>query len=164
MTTFLTKWRWKRKLPNGYFGVFGVVLFALFIFGYFWWNTADKTAVRFVRANLLDSDSAKFSDVEICRNRSGTVSHVSGLVNAKNSFGGYTGNQQFLVSFGSGEPTFAYFDSDNSGRLLLLYTQQEVLSDNFLGRHRNCADIKEAATVKWSEAMEKRHNLSTTTY
>lgn len=49
-----------------------------------------------VRAKLKDPASAVFSQVRIVG--SGVDQRVCGLVNAKNSFGGYTGDQRF-VSF-----------------------------------------------------------------
>lgn len=52
-----------------------------------------------VREKLKDPASAVFSQERIVG--SGVDKRVCGFVNAKNSFGGYTGNQEFVTFFGS---------------------------------------------------------------
>lgn len=54
---------------------------------------AIKDAIRVVKSQLKDPDSAKFKDVLVMKDKS-----VTGLVNAKNSYGGYTGYTRFLVT------------------------------------------------------------------
>lgn len=49
-----------------------------------------------VAAALKDPESARFSDWKAYRNSNGTVD-VCGKVNAKNSFGGYSGAAWFVV-------------------------------------------------------------------
>ncbi|MGO8840686.1 MAG: hypothetical protein ACLQF1_05960 [Methyloceanibacter sp.] len=48
-----------------------------------------------VRATLKDPDSARFGAMSATKDMTGSVS-VCGWVNAKNSFGGYTGDQLFI--------------------------------------------------------------------
>ena len=56
-------------------------------------EVAKTRAERLVRAQLKDPESAKFSGVIMRPN--GLV--ICGYVNAKNSFGGYTGNKEFFT-------------------------------------------------------------------
>lgn len=65
------------------------------------WIRIGKDAVR---AKLKDSGSAKFKDVYFFRGRD-RVPVTCGQVNAKNSFGGYSGFQHF-VSAGSADLTY----------------------------------------------------------
>lgn len=51
---------------------------------------------RTVRANLKDPDSARFGALVAGSNNTGTI-HVCGLVNAKNSYGGYGGMTMYAV-------------------------------------------------------------------
>lgn len=54
----------------------------------------DGQAERLVRAQLIDPESAEFSEVT-------TKGNVTcGLVNSKNRMGGYTGRHLFLVRYG----------------------------------------------------------------
>lgn len=50
-----------------------------------------------VRATLKDPDSAKFGDIRAGVSGTGST-NVCGLVNAKNSFGGYVGQQPFTAT------------------------------------------------------------------
>lgn len=54
-----------------------------------------------LRATLKDGDSAKFKNVTYVKNKNGSA--VCGYVNAKNSFGGYTGYKKFV---GAGKAVF----------------------------------------------------------
>lgn len=67
---------------------YGVVVLALVCAG------CDGTAERAVRNQLIDPNSAEFSEVVV----KGNV--TCGLVNSKNRMGGYTGSQLFLVRNG----------------------------------------------------------------
>ncbi|KWT72360.1 hypothetical protein APY04_0154 [Hyphomicrobium sulfonivorans] len=60
-------------------------------------STADEhNAKQAVTASLKDPTSAKFGPVVGAVDASG-VKYACGTVNAKNSFGGYTGNEMFAV-------------------------------------------------------------------
>lgn len=64
-------------------------------------NDAERAAVeKGVRASLKDPASAMFGGM-IASDAGGGVKYVCGLVNAKNSFGGYTGNTSYLGVLGS---------------------------------------------------------------
>lgn len=60
-------------------------------------------AQRAVRAELKDPDSAKFRGIKPLRDErpgaGGKVNGYCGWVNAKNSYGGYTGESYFIVSY-----------------------------------------------------------------
>ena len=60
-----------------------------------------------VRAKLKDPSSAKFKDVYFKHN--GKVPAACGKVNAKNSFGGYSGYQRFLAA---GSADFTFLETD----------------------------------------------------
>lgn len=60
-------------------------------------NKAIKATKEIVRATLKDPDSAQFRNVALFLNESGT-GRVCGEVNAKNSFGGYTGFEVFYYA------------------------------------------------------------------
>lgn len=49
-----------------------------------------------IRQRLKDPESAQFTDVSVYRG--GQVTAVCGYVNSKNSFGGMTGRQRFIVA------------------------------------------------------------------
>ena len=55
-------------------------------------------AQRAVKAELKDPDSAKFRGVRPLKGRDGQVNGYCGWVNAKNGYGGYTGENYFLYS------------------------------------------------------------------
>ncbi len=58
------------------------------------------SAEIYVRAMLKDPDSADFGDVYLvagAKNEALQDIAICGLVNAKNSFGGYSGNQRFVA-------------------------------------------------------------------
>jgi hypothetical protein len=59
----------------------------------------SKAATKFIISSLKDPDSAKFSDTKILKasHSDGGFTFICGRVNAKNSFGGYTGFQDFVV-------------------------------------------------------------------
>ncbi|MGX1786143.1 hypothetical protein ACWIGM_05360 [Bosea sp. NPDC055332] len=58
-------------------------------------NPAEVASVqKGVKGQLKDPESARFGAVYAAENAKGTIS-VCGYVNAKNSFGGYTGEQIF---------------------------------------------------------------------
>jgi hypothetical protein len=59
-------------------------------------SDAQKNTVRRgVREKLKDPDSAKFVSLSAVKDDKGMV-YVCGMVNAKNSYGGYTGMSPFL--------------------------------------------------------------------
>lgn len=60
-------------------------------------------AQRAVRAELKDPDSAKFRGIKALRDGEGKVTGFCGWVNAKNSYGGYTGESYFIYSFKKGK-------------------------------------------------------------
>lgn len=57
---------------------------------------AGSTAEKSVKSNLKDPSSAKFSEVKIGKDGS-----VCGTVNAKNSFGAYSGDSRYVSSGGN---------------------------------------------------------------
>jgi hypothetical protein len=59
----------------------------------------SNAATKFIISSLKDPDSAKFSDMKILKasHSDGSFTFICGRVNAKNSFGGYTGFQDFVV-------------------------------------------------------------------
>jgi hypothetical protein len=63
--------------------------------------------------SLKDPDSAKFSQ-KILAERKGNILHVCGTVNAKNSFGGYTGEKLFYVMGSASAETFELVSSGSS--------------------------------------------------
>lgn len=63
-------------------------------------TSAQTSAVHAgVRANLKDPESARFESLTAVKDAAGDTI-VCGMVNAKNSYGGYTGKQQFFGVFG----------------------------------------------------------------
>lgn len=58
-------------------------------------SPSQEAAVKAsVTGTLKDPESARFGTIAASKDGTGTIT-VCGLVNAKNSFGGYTGNQPF---------------------------------------------------------------------
>lgn len=55
-----------------------------------------STAMEDLKGRLKDPSSAEFSEMKVSRRNGATV--VCGYVNAKNSFGGMTGRERFVVS------------------------------------------------------------------
>jgi len=64
-----------------------------------------------VKAKLKDPESAQFSGVYFHRGADG-VPMTCGKVNAKNSFGGYTGSERF---FSAGKPHLTFLESQVDG-------------------------------------------------
>lgn len=73
--------------------IFGVPIALVLVFSraHIVLNPAIAKAEEAVRAELRDPESAKFSDEEVC----GRSQIVSGKVNAKNIYGGYSGKVSF---------------------------------------------------------------------
>jgi hypothetical protein len=73
-----------------------VVCFLGALFAGHWYVTErpKNLAMQDVKDNLVDPDSAKFSDVYVSAQKGGAC----GYVNAKNKMGGYAGDRQFLVA------------------------------------------------------------------
>lgn len=69
----------------------------------------DYQAKGWVRSALKDPDSAKFRDVRVLGHGE-THTLACGYVNAKNSYGGYTGDQAFMIVDGR-----LYMDADAVG-------------------------------------------------
>lgn len=69
------------------------------------------SVTEYVAQQLKDPDSAKFRNLEAFDGEQGRVV-VCGEVNAKNSFGGYTGFQLFFVAYRNGQP-FHFGINDN---------------------------------------------------
>lgn len=68
-------------------------------------SVAQRTAVEAsVRKALKDPESARFGTMRAGREASGNIA-VCGMVNARNSFGGYTGEKPFIGALTS-ERTF----------------------------------------------------------
>jgi len=71
-------------------------------------SEADLTAIKAgLQAVLKDPESMRLGAVHAARSSKGLV--ACGWVNAKNSFGGYTGDQPFMGAFAS-SGTFAVID------------------------------------------------------
>jgi hypothetical protein len=66
-------------------------------------------ANKLVKPALKDPDSAQFRGVFVSGNK--LFWHVCGEVNSKNSFGGYTGFQRFMVD---GDGKLVSFEQNNS--------------------------------------------------
>lgn len=60
-------------------------------------------AQRAVRAELKDPDSAKFRGVKLEKGDDGKPYAYCGWVNAKNGYGGYTGENYFIYNFKKGK-------------------------------------------------------------
>jgi hypothetical protein len=61
-------------------------------------NSAEKEMLAKVRNELKDPGSAEFSHLELKKTTDGTISVLCGMVNAKNSFGGYVGPKPFTAA------------------------------------------------------------------
>jgi len=70
-----------------------------------------ESALEEVRSELKDPDSAKFKNVRLISNTE-DVESVVGEVNARNSYGGYTGFQPFCIT--CGKVTFVDYDNEYS--------------------------------------------------
>lgn len=55
----------------------------------------QQTVQEYVVGSLKDPDSARFGQIAAAKADNGTI-YVCGYVNARNSFGGYTGMQPYL--------------------------------------------------------------------
>lgn len=68
---------------------------------------AEKYAEGVIGSSLKDPYTARFSSLVTHRISQGNgypdMVHVCGLVNAKNTFGAYSGNSRFVVSFLDGD-------------------------------------------------------------
>jgi hypothetical protein len=69
-----------------------------------------------VRASLRDPGSAKFSTLHVLRSP-GRHNLYCGLVNAKNGFGGYTGDVPFVVEFG--DRPGVVFANNTNGKMVV---------------------------------------------
>jgi hypothetical protein len=56
-----------------------------------------------VLASLKDPDSAKFSGPMVATKKSNDDIHACGLVNAKNSYGGYVGDSPYIATLRDGK-------------------------------------------------------------
>lgn len=75
---------------------------------------SQRTIVqREVRASLKDPNSAKFGTMAAGRETDGSIT-VCGLVNAKNSYGGYAGMSGFIGALVSGGTRFIVAGIDGS--------------------------------------------------
>jgi hypothetical protein len=76
-----------------------------------------KTIQAGLRSSLKDPDSARFGTMRAVKDAKGDVI-VCGYVNAKNSFGGYTGDQPFLGTLSEAPALFlvAMFGGTDSER------------------------------------------------
>lgn len=76
-----------------------------------------KTIQAGVRSSLKDPDSARFGAMRAAKDTKGAVV-VCGFVNAKNSFGGYTGDQPFVGTLSEAPALFlvAMFGGTDSER------------------------------------------------
>lgn len=104
--------------------------------GVFWWNSPSEATKRAVKDALKDPSSAMFSDFTTCRGPDGGLRFVSGYVNARNSFGGMTGDQMFIATFtddGSGADV-RFDDADDSA---------------YFGEFRRLQAEKQTACYNW---------------
>ncbi|MCF6113884.1 hypothetical protein [Mesorhizobium muleiense] len=84
-------------------------------------NAAEKTAVeKGVRASLKDPASAVFGNM-VASDQGGGIKNVCGIVNAKNSFGGYTGDTAYFGVLGS---------MDAQGKTIATFRMTTMGSDN----------------------------------
>jgi len=99
-----------------------LIIFAFLGFGAFISNSAiadeagmtldDATSsavVRSVEAKLIDPSSARFEQIRAAHDPANGRLVVCGLVNAKNSFGGYVGRTPFVARQTEGEGQFFTF-------------------------------------------------------
>lgn len=92
----------------------------------------QKAAVeKGVRESLKDPSSSVFGPMSASEKRSG-VFYVCGYVNAKNSFGGYVGNQPYIGVLGSltSNPNISVFSVVNMGG-----TKIKTDTVNFMCKH-----------------------------
>ena len=82
----------------------GIFILAGASTAYWWYLWPIKKIENQVKLSLKDPDSAKFEKVQFYRkNKTGC-----GMVNAKNSMGGYVGNRMFVV-----RPEGVYFSPES---------------------------------------------------
>lgn len=107
---------------------------------------------------MSDPDSAVFSDIEVCKG-----SYVTGFVNSKNAYGGFTGKKRFVVdmfladlenrteeeafsvikvSF-EGEPKYRSRAADQLSRAMRIYEDKNL----------PCSDLQ---TASWNEEQMDR--------
>lgn len=85
----------------------------------------ERASIERLKNTLKDPDSAKFQNVRVIDQKGG-AQVVCGEVNAKNSFGGYTGFQDFYVSL-NGVEIIEDFDADYTNYCISAgYTVEEV--------------------------------------
>jgi len=71
-------------------------------------NAAEVAAVqKGVKGDLKDPESARFGSVFAAENAKGTIA-VCGYVNAKNSYGGYTGEQLFYGNLAKADKVMVF--------------------------------------------------------
>lgn len=76
-------------------------------------ETQRKAVEAAVRQSLKDPESARFGDITAGRSADGTT--VCGQVNAKNSYGGYTGPARFYGTLSGDNFRLVQLDDTNAG-------------------------------------------------
>jgi hypothetical protein len=71
-----------------------------------------------VRENLRDPDSARFTHIRSAISARGMVA-VCGIVNSKNGFGGYGGNEFFIAFLSDGKVHGVQLDEDMAGIVMV---------------------------------------------
>jgi len=61
-------------------------------------NSSEKQMLEAVRSKLKDPDSAKFTQLDMKATSDGTMEVLCGMLNAKNSYGGYIGARSFTAT------------------------------------------------------------------
>lgn len=106
-------------------------------------KTIESTVKSTVKRLLKDPESAIFSEQTFYRDSEKNL-WACGLVNAKNSYGGYAGNTKFLVVTLNKDVLFSHIESDNN-EVLRLMCNPERIEKNILARREK--QVEEAKHV-----------------
>lgn len=88
----------------------------------------ERQVMQAIKAQLKDPDSAKFRDL-LSYAASDKTRHICGLVNAKNTYGGYVGATAFYVVYAGGQVAYSKIDMGDelgSGRALKLCEPAQI--------------------------------------
>lgn len=90
-------------------------------------NSTEKEILTKVRQELKDPSSAEFSQLDLKKTTDGSISVLCGMVNAKNSFGGYAGAKPFTAaqSIREKDAVIYFGDEANCARALQIAEQVE---------------------------------------
>lgn len=126
-------------------GATGILVVGAVLAGIYWAQSAShqfrSTVEATVARSLKEPESAIFSDVELYEHRS----LACGKVNARNSFGGYTGDVQFAYFEG-----VSYMPGDRGDPNKFLWVNHECLRERIarLGRENPGVEFSEPGPFK----------------